>query len=119
MRMTQAEVEAYQMRHAPKQNVAKSGCDKESELHEQIVNHCNSQWPRWRFIHCRMDMKSTIALGAQDFTIFMPKGRTLCVECKKKDGKLDSNQIGWANEMNKNDHAVHVVRSFEEFLALL
>lgn len=117
--MTQAEVDAYQMRHAPKHTAAKSGCDKESELHDRIIYYCESHWPKWKFIHCRMDKRSTIAKGAQDFTIFIPKGRTLCVECKTKDGKLDSDQMGWAHEMNKNDHTVHVVRSFEEFLALL
>lgn len=119
MRMTQAEVDAYQMRNAPKSATPQVGCDDESKLHQSIIGYCESQWPKWKFIRCRMDKPSTIAKGAQDFTIFLPNGRTLCVECKKKDGKLDADQLGWAHEMQKNHHTVHVVRSFEEFLNLL
>ena len=87
-------------------------------LHEQIINHCNAQWPRWKFIHARTDRRSTIAVGCQDFTIFMPGG-VLCVECKKVGGKLSAEQLAWEMEMMGLGHVVYVVETLEQFLRLV
>lgn len=93
--------------------------DQESKLHDQIIAFCNEQWPRWKFIHARMDQRSTIALGAQDFTIFRPDGRLLMVECKKKGGKLSPEQSAWVMEMALLGHIVYTIRSMDEFKGLL
>jgi len=87
-------------------------------LHEQIINHCNAQWPRWKFIHSRTDRRSTVEVGSQDFTIFMPGGKLLCVECKAKDKKLTSEQMAWWKEMDMLEHRVHLVYSLDEFIEL-
>jgi len=95
------------------------GCEKEAELHNQICDHCDKQWPKWKYIHARMDKRSTVEVGAQDFTIFMPAGRTLCIECKAKSKKLRPDQLAWKLEMERLGHQVHTIRNFDEFLNLL
>jgi len=92
---------------------------REMALHEQIMRHCESQWPKWKYIRARSDRQSTIAEGAQDFTIFLPAGRVLLVECKSKTGKLSPAQRDWAHEMSLLGHTVHEVRSFDEFLTAI
>lgn len=91
----------------------------ELDLHAEIIKHCYAQHPRWRFIRSRSDQPSGIAVGAQDFTIFLPRGRVLCIECKSKVGKLDEDQVIWSHELARCGHTVHVVRSMEEFLKLV
>jgi len=91
---------------------------KEIELHKEIMDWCDAQWPRWKYIRARSDQKSTIAVGAQDFTIFTPGGRVLCVECKRSGTKQDRDQLCWATELRILGHTVHVVRSLDEFLKL-
>ena len=89
---------------------------KEAELHAKIRDYCKAQWPRWKYIECRMDKRSTIATGANDFTIFMPHGGVLCVECKRKGQKLDKDQMSWAKEMEILNHRVFLVHSMDEFV---
>jgi hypothetical protein len=91
----------------------------EAALHQQIIDFCKAQSPRWKFIRCRMDLPSTVELGSHDFTIYASGGRTFKIECKTAKGKLSNHQLGWAHEMNLNGHTVHVVRSMEEFLEVV
>lgn len=88
-------------------------------LHEQIMQHCNSQWPRWKYIHSRTDQKSTVEVGSHDFTVFIPGGKTLCVECKAKGGKFSNEQLAWAHEMKALGHSVYGVYSLNQFLELV
>lgn len=99
------------------QELARAAKQPESALHDKIIAYCNQQWPRWKFIHARMDQRSTIAVGCQDFTIFAP-GRVLCIECKKQGGKLSIPQLEWKLEMQKLGHVVHVMERFEEFVEI-
>ena len=131
MRMTQAEVDAYQMRHAPKKTAAKSGCDKESELHEQIFAECRRRG--WIALHGAMSERTHRTAGEPDFvilaqekseTIYGDYGscwtpKTLLVECKTRTGKLSMDQAAMIHHAKRLGHTIHVVRSFEEFLALL
>ena len=87
-------------------------------LHEQILNWCDSQWPKWKVIAARTDMRSTIASGAHDMTIFGPYPLCICVELKSKTGKLSEDQISWGAQMKALGWTVHVVRSLSEFEAL-
>lgn len=87
----------------------------EIPLHHKIMKWCDEQWPRVKYIRARSDMESTIAEGCQDFTVFMPGGRTVCIECKAKDGKMKDAQLSWKAEMEKLGHVIHIVRSMEEF----
>ena len=95
------------------------GVSQERKLHDQIMWHCDNQWPRWKYIHARMDKRSTIAVGAPDFVIFLPVSRTLCVECKKKGAKPTTEQLGWHKEMQMLGHKVHVISSIESFLGIV
>lgn len=97
----------------------KAKVERELELHYQIIRYCNAQWPVWKHIRARSDQPSTIQEGAQDFTIFLPGKRIICIEVKSKDGKLSPSQLAWRTGMQMLEHEVHVVRSFEEFLALV
>jgi len=96
------------------------GVEREiKDLHEPIMAYCNRQWPRIKYIRARSDMPSGITVGCHDFTLFLPGNRTLCIECKKKDGKVSVEQAGWIKEMAMLEHIVHIVRSMEEFYALV
>lgn len=91
------------------------GIDSELGLHTDIIKFCLSQWPRWKYIHANPVTKSTIQKGCQDFTIFMPGGKTVCIECKDKYDKQRPDQLIWAKEMEMLGHTVYVVRSMEDF----
>jgi len=87
-------------------------------LQAKIIAWCESQWPRWKYIQARNDKKSTIALGAQDFTVFGPFPLCLCIETKSKTGKLSEAQRDWAFEMSRLGWKVHLIRSMDEFLSI-
>jgi len=124
--MTHADLISYEAKRrsqeAVKRAAAMAGetmCEAvplEMPLHKRIMEHCDQQWPRWKYIRAASHRKSTIAEGCQDFTIFMPAGRTLCVECKARNEKPDKAQQAWHREMEMLGHNVHVVRNMDEFL---
>jgi hypothetical protein len=87
----------------------------ESALHAQIRDYCNGRWPKWKFIEARFGCKSTIAIGCQDFTIFMPDCRMLLIECKRKGQKMSKEQMAWSKEMKMLGHEVYIVRDMKEF----
>lgn len=93
--------------------------DYERDLHDFIIQWCNSEWPRVKFIHARMDKASTVDVGAPDFVLFLPGARILCVECKRHLGKQSKEQLIWSAEMKMLNHEIHVVRSKEQFLSLV
>lgn len=95
------------------------GVANELDLHNDIIKHCRTHFPQWKYIHANPTVKSTISVGAQDFTIFLPGGRTLCIECKAKGGKVDPDQRIWHKEMQMLGHDVHVIRSMKDFLKLV
>ena len=121
---TQQQVIEHELRVAAgKRHPAAASSGEEREvgmggLHQKITQHCDSQWPRWKCIHCRTDKRSTVGVGVHDFTIYLPGGRLLNVECKTRTGKPTPEQLAWAKELEMLGHTVHVVRSMEEFLAL-
>ena len=92
---------------------------EERGLHGAIINYCREKWYPWLFIHGRMDKRSTIAAGCQDFTIFADHGRVFLFECKAKSGKPSKDQIDWIHSMELLGHKVHVIRSFSEFLKIV
>jgi len=110
----------YETSRAPKKPFNPEGAAPlEIPLHNRIIKHCNEQFPRWVYLHANPAAKSTIRKGAADFTIFLPPGRVLCVECKARDGKLSQDQLIFIKEMEMVGTKVHVVDSFDEFLKLL
>lgn len=128
--MTQAEVDAYQMRHASKSATPKEGCDKESELHAQIFDECRRRG--WIALHGAMSERTHRTDGEWDFTIVGSHIETwvdgagpsvvpfiLFIECKTRTGKLSPAQFALHHHANTHGHTIHVVRSFDEFLKLL
>ncbi len=93
--------------------------DRERDLHEEIIRWCDSQWPRVKFVHSRMDRPTGMESGIADFILFLPSGRTICVEAKAKGGKLSNEQMAWHKEMAMLGHHVLVVYSIEEFKILI
>ncbi len=90
---------------------------KEAELHDVILAECRRRG--YPVIHSRMDRASTVAVGAPDFVIALPGGRTLWLECKTPKGTVSDVQDLWLSNLRDLDHQAHVVRSVAEFLDLL
>jgi len=88
-------------------------------LHAQIIDHCENQWPRWKYRHARTDKKTTEEEGVEDFTIFMPNNQTIHVECKARKEKPSAKQLIWAAELRALGHTVYFVWSFDDFLSIL
>lgn len=81
---------------------------KERDLHDDIEAFCRSEG--WYYIHSRMDQKTTVAVGAPDFVIFLPYGRLICLECKRKGNKPTLAQqaaLAWLNRMQHNAAVVY------------
>lgn len=89
----------------------------EKELHQDIIDHCDKQWPRWKYVHSRTDKPTRNTLGVPDFVIALPLGRTLYVEAKRPGQKPSLAQSAWHAEMLKLKHYVHVVHDMQEFLS--
>jgi hypothetical protein len=73
----------------------------------------------WPYIHSRMDMMSTISVGAPDFVVFAEGGRVFPIECKTKIGKLSTEQLGWQLMLGRSGHKYYVVRCIEDFLEII
>lgn len=116
--MTSAQVIAHQAKFGPKAPASSGGASREEILREQIMAYCAKQWPRWLVISARTDVASTIAVGAHDCTIFAPM-KIFCMELKRANGKLSEAQTAWAFEMSRLGHQVFVVRSMDEFMAIV
>ena len=112
MPISREQFEQMQARLAPR--IKSPNLDKEATLHAQIIDWCNSFWPRLKYIHSRMDKRSTLDKGCPDFIIFMPDKMVLCLEAKKKGGKLSIAQRDFHKEMKMLCHNVFVVTTMEE-----
>lgn len=115
--MTQAEVDAYNSRRMPKEQKAESGCDKESELHGEIIAECKRRG--WIAFHGSMAHQTFRTLGEPDFVILADNGRVFMVECKTRTGKLSTDQLAikaWAERLG---HQIHVVRSLADFIEII
>ncbi len=119
---------AREMRQRVKEGKpAVEGCDKESELHEQIFAECRRRG--WIALHGAMSERTHRTAGEPDFVIlanaddhlpsYLARPRVFFVECKTRTGKLSPEQSAMIHHVAKLGHAIHVVRSFEEFLKLL
>jgi VRR-NUC domain len=124
VRYTEAEAFAIEMNQRRKIGQkalpnSEPGVERESKLHQDIIEWCNSQWPRWKYVHARMDKKSGLDKGVADFVLFGPKKQCFVIECKKSDGKISPDQRGWIAEMAMIQWPVLIVRSYEEFLEIV
>lgn len=95
--------------------------ESEFKLHQAIMAYCDSQWPKWVYVHSRMDDATTQECGVADFIIFAPH-KVLCIECKAKYKKQSDDQRVWETRVNavKNPNVVYkVVWCMEEFLEVV
>lgn len=90
---------------------------KEHETHEAIIKFLRDK--RFPFVHSRMDLPSTTALGTPDFIIALPRGITLWLEVKTSTGKLSSQQFAFLHWLQSKGHHALVVRSMPEFLSVV
>lgn len=92
-------------------------CDDEGKLHEEIIKKLKAL--NWPYVHSRMDVPTTCQWGVTDFIIAAPMGKTLWVECKSKCAKVKPWQEGFGMSLLKQSHRWYVVRSMDEFNAVL
>jgi hypothetical protein len=85
----------------------------ESDLHDQIHRYCIERG--YLPLHSRMDAASTIAVGWPDFTIFMPARRVVFIECKARNGKTTTAQLGKIAYVRKLGFTAEIVDNFEDF----
>lgn len=110
---------AQEVKTQPRADVRGKSAIRERDLHDLIIAFCNGQWPRWKFIHARMDQKSTVAVGAQDFTIFAPGGECWLIECKRPGSKMTTEQLAWKKEMDLLGWNVATIYDYSGFLDLV
>ena len=101
----------------PRPSPGTGGAPRESDLHEEIFDECRRRG--WIALHGSMAEWTCRTLGEPDFVILADGGRVLFVECKSRSGKLSPAQAALKFHAEKLGHTVHVVRSVEEFLALV
>lgn len=89
----------------------------ESNLHFDILKECKLRG--WLVFHGSMAHRTYRTPGEPDFMILADRGRLLMIECKTKDGKLSQDQQGIKAWAEKLGHAVHVVRSKQQFLEII
>lgn len=89
----------------------------ESDLHEKIRAECVRRG--WVALHGSMAHRAWRPLGEPDFIVFAPGGVVYCLECKTRTGKLTNEQAGMLAWLRRLGHRAEVVRSFEEFLAIV
>jgi hypothetical protein len=106
-------------KHGPKMPklYAEKGCDVEADLHRQILEECRRRG--WIALHGSMAHSTFRNPGEWDFDVKADGGRSFLIEAKTRTGKLSPDQRAihaWAAKLG---HQVHVVRSFEAFLAVI
>jgi hypothetical protein len=106
----------FQLRNAECGVRPNLGVMSERKLHEEIFDECRRRG--WIALHGSMAERTCRTLGEPDFTILADRGRVLFVECKSRTGKLSPAQLALKHHAEKLGHMVHVVRSFQEFVAV-
>ena len=100
----------------PDPGKANAAAPLESKLHREIMDHCDQQWPRWKYIHSRTDKPTRNQPGVPDFFIALPGTKGLFVECKRPGEKLSAAQLQWYAELKKLGWTVHIVTTLQAFL---
>lgn len=91
---------------------------QEIKLHRDIMEHCQAQWPTWIYIYHDPTKRTHATEGAPDFVIYSEFG-VLSVECKTKNGKRSQAQLIFAAVAGKCGHTIEIVRSMDDFRALV
>jgi hypothetical protein len=113
----QADVDAFNARTAASKPTPIVLPVLEKDLHEQIADYCRKRG--YYFVHSRMDRRSTVQVGCPDFIVFLPSGRVVCLEAKRKGGKPTPAQQATIAHLHKLGHAAGVVESFLDALQMM
>ena len=89
----------------------------EGQLHNEIWDYCRSKG--WIPLHGSMAARTHRTEGEWDFTIVADNSRTFFIECKKKGGKVTTEQAGLIMQAARLGHTVYVVYSMEDFLQVI
>jgi len=111
-RFSQADYIAYLARRKASEHVQGKADDDEAGIHEAIISECRRLG--LYYVHNRMDKPSTATVGAPDFIIALPHGKTLWIEAKSRQGKLRTEQAAAAVWLAKLGHNFRIVRSMAE-----
>lgn len=118
-RMSSIEYDAWLARTQQVKAIPQEASERETGkngLHQQIMDYCDAQWPKWCYAHSRTDQPSTVAEGLPDFIVALPAGRTFWIECKAKGGKLTPAQLGWKLKLEMLGQNYALVHSLDEFI---
>lgn len=94
-----------------------SAVSSERELHDMIEAECRARG--WYYVRSRMDRPTTVGVGAPDFVIAADDGRTFWIEAKAGRNKPTIEQLGVRAALLKLGHTHAIVRSIDEFLAVV
>lgn len=89
----------------------------EEDLHNAILKFCKAMG--WLAFHGSMKHRTKRTLGEPDFTIVMPGGRVIFIECKTEKSDLSDKQREIAEQAARLGHTVHIIRSVAGFRALI
>ncbi len=93
---------------------------EEDQLHAEIIKFCQREG--WLYFHGSMAHKAMRNPGEPDFHIYTNLStppRVLMVECKTKNGKLSTEQLGVQLMAKILHQEYHVVRSMAEFESII
>jgi hypothetical protein len=113
--ISQFQLEQMQARLARNRHEPEAPPALEKDLHQDIMDYCDRQWPRWKYVHSRTDKATRNEPGVPDFLIILPAQRVLLVECKRPGEKVSPAQRDWHAEAAKLDHIVCIVHDMQEF----
>lgn len=116
MRMSTAEVIAYQARMASKWSEnnppSVSDQDDESKFHEEIMSYLKGVGIHG-VVHSRMDKPTTVQEGVPDF-LFAYAGVPVALEAKVKSRKVTTAQFGWLLALDMDGWVCKTVRSLSD-----
>ena len=116
-RFTTADYMAWKARQSPamRQPVPlPDAVEREGGLHDKIIAECKRRG--WKYVHSRMDRRTTVGEGVCDFIIYADGARMFHMEIKALKGKLSMEQrifITWVEHLG---HKVHVITALSEFM---
>lgn len=113
----QARMMANQGRAAALDSSVSAPIARESKLHEQITDYCNSKL--WVPIHSRMDQPTTTEKGVSDFIIVGEFPKLWFVEAKRSGNKATMEQLSFLARVRRLGWPQGVVHSMEEFGELI
>jgi len=91
----------------------------EKNLHRQIMDYCDAQWPRWKYIHSRMDKSTATNPACRISPSSCPKIKKTRHRSQTARRETFPRTTDWHAEMDRLDHTVHLVYSFDDFLSIL